>query len=87
MLTTLKESFMLKKYLSEREASERYGYSLHWWRRKRWEGGGPRFIKMNRRIAYRLDDLESYFNGFADCGSTSEYNTNKLDKTGDNENV
>jgi hypothetical protein len=36
----------IRKNLTDAEAAARYGMSQAWFRRKRWEGGGPVFVKM-----------------------------------------
>ena len=53
---------MCKKIIDEKEASKLYGMSKAWFRRKRWEGGGPLFIKVgSRSIRYQMSDLDEYF--------------------------
>ncbi len=53
---------MQKKLINEKEASEIYGMSTPWFRRKRWEGGGPLFVRVgNRSIRYQISDLDDYF--------------------------
>jgi excisionase family DNA binding protein len=32
-------------------------------RKWRWEGKGPRFIKVGRKVAYRKEDLDAFVNG------------------------
>jgi len=64
-----------KVMLSEREAAQRYPYSVHWFRRARWMGNGPSFIKVGRRIMYPLSELDQWFNQFKRCKSTSEYSS------------
>lgn len=54
---------MLEKiYMTEKEAAIRYGYSVHWFRRTRWEGNGPPFLKMNNsqtgRIFYPIEQTD-----------------------------
>lgn len=67
-----------KKWWSEKEAQEKYGYSLAWWRRYRWKGGGVPYVKLNNgRVAYKPEDLEQYFNRFQTCNSTADYNRSK----------
>jgi len=58
--------------LSPQQVAERYGPSVSTLAKMRLTGTGPVFVKLGRRIAYRLDDLESWVlsNRFR---STSEY--------------
>lgn len=60
--------------LNESQASILYNRSKAWFQRKRWEGGGVPYIKLDGKrggVLYRRDDLDSYFNGRL-CKSTSE---------------
>lgn len=53
-----------KRYFTESEASEVYGPSVAWFRRKRWAGDGPAFVKMEGRggmVLYSVEELEAYF--------------------------
>lgn len=62
-----------KLYLSETEASSRYGYSRQWFQRERWKGTGPKFIKINSgKILYPLQATDDWFSGFDMQQSTSE---------------
>lgn len=65
-----------KLQLSESEAADLYGLSVHWFRRKRWEGGGPEFRKVGNRCYYTPEALDLYFN---ECTrkNTSEYTTRR----------
>jgi predicted DNA-binding transcriptional regulator AlpA len=49
---------MSSKLLTEHEAAELIGYSVHWLRRKRWESSGPKYLKIGTRaVRYREADL------------------------------
>jgi hypothetical protein len=54
-----------KRNLTEREASDEYGMSVHWYRRKRWSGGGPVYIKVSDgpggKVLYPEESLDRYF--------------------------
>ena len=66
-------SQMQKLYLSETEASLRYGYSRQWFQRERWKGTGPKFIKINGgRILYPIIETDYWFASFGLQQSTSE---------------
>ena len=70
-----------KKNLTETEASAEYGMSVHWYRRSRWAGDGPRFIKLGGAILYPRIELESFFDARL-VKSTSESSTRKPSATG-----
>lgn len=53
---------VIKKNLTETEAADQYGMSVHWYRRSRWKGDGPRFIKLGGAILYPVSELDAYFN-------------------------
>ncbi len=46
--------------LSEKEAAEYLGLTVHTMRRWRWSGDGPRFLKMGSRCLYPVAELEAY---------------------------
>lgn len=62
-----------KIMISEKEAAQRYPYSVHWFRRARWEGNGPRFIKVGRRVMYVFKEIDEWFKQHPRYQSTSEY--------------
>lgn len=64
----------MKRNLTDKEASESYGPSVAWFRRKRWEGGGPKFIKLPGMVLYPVEELDSYFASRLRC-STSDPGT------------
>jgi predicted DNA-binding transcriptional regulator AlpA len=53
--------------LTEREAAELIGMSVHWLRRKRWAGGGIPFIKIGDgpvgAVRYRREDIDTFIAG------------------------
>ena len=50
----------VKQNLTEQEATV-YGPSVHWFRRARWKGDGPKFIKLANKVLYPVEELERYF--------------------------
>lgn len=52
----------MKINVNENEAAELYGLSVHWFRRARWKGDGPRFIKLSGAVLYPVVELEIFFN-------------------------
>lgn len=46
--------------LNENKTAEFLGLSTATLRKWRWEGKEPRFIKLGRRVAYRMSDIEAY---------------------------
>lgn len=62
-----------KIYINEAEAAIRYGYSKQWFQRKRWEGNGPQFTKVNgRKILYPITLTDEWFAKFGLQTSTSQ---------------
>lgn len=51
---------MLEKHLSPQALSARWHLSPLTLRQWRWKGWGPLYLKLNRRIVYRLKDIEAY---------------------------
>lgn len=48
------------RQLTTKEAAVRTGYSVAWFQRKRWEGGGPPFRKMGTAVRYPEDLLNQW---------------------------
>ena len=46
--------------MTQSQLSERWHLSPRTLERWRWEGFGPRFLKIGGRILYRLEDIEAY---------------------------
>lgn len=49
------------KYLVEKELSTKYGLSVHWFRKARSKGNSPIYHKLNRKVYYKEDDVDSWF--------------------------
>lgn len=63
-----------KKNLTEIEASAEYGKSVHWYRRARVYGNGPRYLKCpgsGGGVLYPRTELDAFFNALL-VKSTSE---------------
>lgn len=58
-------SSLNKLFLTEKEASERYGYSREWFQRQRWLKKEPKYIKVvdNGKVLYPLNETDKWFNG------------------------
>ena len=52
-----------KKYLSEKEAANRYGYSRSWFAHKRLGGDGPKCVQLQKpsRVLYPLEETDVWF--------------------------
>jgi len=46
----------MPKLMKEKETAAMVGMSVHWLRKKRWEGGGIPFIKLSERGAVRYSE-------------------------------
>lgn len=60
------------KGLTEKQASQRWPYSIAWFQRKRHEGGGPPYRKVGGRVIYPIEQLDAWFESHALVTSTSE---------------
>lgn len=47
--------------VNETEATA-WGPSIHWFRRARWKGDGPAFVKLNGAVFYPVVELDRFFN-------------------------
>lgn len=63
---------MQKLYLTETEASQRYGYSRAWFQRSRWAGDGPEFLKCRGKVLYPLPLTDAWFEETGLRKSTSD---------------
>ena len=67
--------------VDEVRASAVYGPSVDWFRRARWKGDGPTYIKLAGRVLYPVKELEAYFAARL-VRSTSEYHTHQQPTSG-----
>lgn len=51
---------MVTKHLNQIELSRRWGVSPRTLERWRWIGSGPRYLRLGGRVAYRLEDIETF---------------------------
>jgi predicted DNA-binding transcriptional regulator AlpA len=51
-----------QKLLNEHEVAEILRVSAPTLRKWRWEGKGPQFVKIGQRVAYKLEEINSYIN-------------------------
>ena len=65
------ETHSLPDFLLERELAERWRISVRTLQRWRGEGSGPAFLRLGRRVAYRLSDIESFEAAHAHDGGRS----------------
>lgn len=49
-----------KQYITEKEAAALTGLSRQWFSRARWEGNGPKFIKLGNAVRYDLGELHAW---------------------------
>ena len=48
------------EYLDTNELAELTKTKAQTWRKKRWRGDSPRFVKLGNRVLYRRSDVERY---------------------------
>lgn len=56
-------NIMGTKYLTEKEASTRYGQSVHWFQKQRYLKKPPPYVKFQQqgRVYYPLDETDKWF--------------------------
>lgn len=54
---------MGEKFLTEKEAASRYGYSTNWFAKARYEGKSPKFVRLNGkgRVLYPMYETDIWF--------------------------
>ncbi len=62
---------MPDKLHKEQDAAPILGMSVAWLQRKRWEGGGPPYVKFDRAVRYRESDLNAWIKSHL-CRNTSD---------------
>jgi hypothetical protein len=50
----------MTKHLNQLELARRWAISPRTLERWRWTGEGPRFLKVGKRVVYRIDDIEAF---------------------------
>ena len=60
--------------VDENNAAQILGVSVRFLQQRRYQGGGPPFIKVGSAVRYRLEDLDSWARKRT-FSSTSEYET------------
>ena len=59
-------------FIDEKQAAQRYSYSRPWFQRARWNGSGPKFLKVGAKILYPLSETDAWFMQHGLRNSTSE---------------
>lgn len=55
------------------EAARLIGYSVQWMAKARMTGRGPKFIKMPRKVLYRIEELHRWLAAQGEHSNTAEY--------------
>jgi len=66
---------MMDKLLNVADVADYLGCSESWLNKARWIGGGPHYVKMGRKVMYRIDDIQAWLKEHR-FGSTVEYSDN-----------
>lgn len=56
-----------KKYLVEKEMAEKYGLTIHWFRKVRYRGDSPPYYKLGGKIYYTENDVDEWFRKNLKC--------------------
>ena len=51
---------MAEQFISQQNLAARWGLSERTLERWRWQGKGPRYIKIGHRVRYRLEEIKHY---------------------------
>lgn len=49
------------EYITDKEASKRYGFSQDWFIQNRYRGNGPSYIKIQGSVLYPLKETDKWF--------------------------
>jgi predicted DNA-binding transcriptional regulator AlpA len=61
----------LPNLLTQKDLAEYLCKSEAWCERSRWEGSGPKFIKLGRHVRYKENDVLAWIESCSECTSTS----------------
>lgn len=50
-----------KRYMNDKEAAQRYGYSQSWFKHRRNEKKAPNYIKIQGKIFYDVEETDKWF--------------------------
>lgn len=50
-----------ERYFVEKELSSKYGLSIHWFRRARYEGKSPIYHKLKGKVYYKENEVDAWF--------------------------
>lgn len=53
-----------KKYLTDKECAQRFGYSQEWFIKQRAQRKAPPYVKMGGKILYDLEEIEKWFQDY-----------------------
>tara|TARA_R110000868_G_scaffold380784_4_gene647020 strand:+ start:17393 stop:17632 length:240 start_codon:yes stop_codon:yes gene_type:complete len=67
--------------VSEKQAAERWPYSVKWYQKMRHIGGGPPYIKVGNRVIYPIVQLDCWFREHGLRYSTAEQRGGKNDSS------
>ncbi len=63
---------MLAHLLTTQQAAKITGLSEAWFERKRWEGGGPPYVKFDRAVRYKESDLAAWIDAHTQQSTSSD---------------
>ncbi|MCW5602434.1 helix-turn-helix domain-containing protein [Nitrosomonas sp.] len=55
-------SVYLPRLMTQQELAEYLSKSTAWCERARWDGSGPKFVKLGRHVRYRAQDVLEWVN-------------------------
>lgn len=58
--------------LNEVQVAKMLGMSPAWMQRKRWEGGGPPYIKIDHAVRYREEDVKDWIDARVRTSTSDE---------------
>lgn len=57
-------SILGKKYITDKECAQRFGFSKDWFKIQRYKHLPPPYIKMGGKILYELEEIEKWFKDY-----------------------
>ncbi len=72
VMAKMVSSIHVIRHLTEKQAAFLTGYSVYWFQRMRWQGGGPPYRKIGRSVRYPEDQLLKWLESHRLRTSTSD---------------
>lgn len=61
-MPSIQNQVQLPLLMTEQDLAKYVSKSIYWCQRARWDGSGPKFVKLGRHVRYRAQDVLEWVN-------------------------